>query len=159
MLCRRPEIIPRHRWGMFFDPPDPYLAPHNDFRFWSKNRFFSFFRHFSMLPKEILAPPQNRTQLAPNCSEPPKIEFYGPPKVSAPTHYFFYATERARADFVFRDAHRNPNFGTAQLTESKKYRNLIILFRSVGALPGGQKSNPGTAGPCFSTTRTHTSHL
>ena len=39
VLCGGPEIVPGHRWGMFFDPPDPYLASLNDFRFWSKNRF------------------------------------------------------------------------------------------------------------------------
>ena len=152
-------------WHDFRPPPDPHLPPPDDFRFWPKFRFFHFsgifrlgkcdLRKFRPLAKK---PPQ----LAPNCSEPPQIKFFGRPKVSPPTPAGFFAPERNRGDFVFRDAQRNPqepNFGITPPPKSKQNRNLINFFRSVGALVGGQKSFPGTAGPCFSTPRTYISHL
>ena len=105
--CGGPEIVPRHRWGMFFDPQEPYLAPRNDFRFWSKIDFFIFpiFFDFENMTKGLGAAP-NRV--------------FRTPKVSLPTPSAFLAPEGARGDFVFRDVRFVKNSALIRHRNDKK---------------------------------------
>ena len=57
----------------------------NNFRFLVEKSIFSFFRFWRCDIRKFRPLAKNRPQLVPNCSEPPKIELFGCPKVPSPT--------------------------------------------------------------------------